>query len=48
MLDLARARREAFFPLLGLDEFEHVSLPLGQHVVRMEKNSEAASSNEQL
>ena len=32
MLDLARARRDSFFPLLGLDEFQNASLPLGEHV----------------
>ncbi len=31
VLDLARARGDAFFALLGLDEFEDASLPLGQH-----------------
>ena len=32
MLDLARARRDSFFPLLGLNEFENAPLALGEHV----------------
>jgi hypothetical protein len=32
MLNLARARRDSFFPLLGLDEFQNASLALGEHI----------------
>jgi hypothetical protein len=41
VLDLTRARRDSFFALLGLDEFQNVSLPLGEHVVRMNENAGA-------
>jgi hypothetical protein len=31
ILDFARARRNAFFPLLALNKIKHASLPLREH-----------------
>src|SRR5256885_9032092 len=39
MLDLPRARRDPFFALFRLNEFQNVSLPFGQHIVRMAEKS---------
>src|SRR6476619_7974144 len=39
-LDLAGARCDSLFALLGLDEFQDASLPLGKHVVRMNENAQ--------
>jgi hypothetical protein len=47
-LNLARARGDSFFALLGLDEFEDASLPLGQHDLIIRKILGGASSNEQF
>jgi hypothetical protein len=30
-LDFARARRNAFFPLLALNKIQHAPLPVGKH-----------------
>jgi hypothetical protein len=46
MLDLARARRDSFFPLLGLDEFQNAPLALGEHVSMISREGWSASSNE--
>jgi hypothetical protein len=35
ILDFARARRNAFFPLLALNEIKHASLPVGEHLEMM-------------
>jgi hypothetical protein len=32
-LNFARARRDSFLALLGLNEIEHAFLPIGQHVI---------------
>jgi hypothetical protein len=32
ILDFARARRDSFLALLGLNEIENASLPIGQHM----------------
>ena len=46
MLDLPRARRKTLLALLGLDEFQNASLPLGQHAVIIREKISVASSNE--
>jgi hypothetical protein len=37
-LDFARARRNSSFALLSLDEFQNVSLPIGQHAITLPEN----------
>jgi hypothetical protein len=48
MLDLARARRDSFFPLLGLNEFQNAPLALGEHAHIMRRQTDVSSSNEHL
>ena len=47
-LDFPRARRDPFFPLLGLDELQDVSLPIGEHEIMLHEKWIIASSNEQI
>src|ERR1700694_4837365 len=46
VLDLARAWRESFFALLGLNEIEDVPLTISQHVSWLRERARCASSNE--
>ena len=46
ILDFARAGRNAFFPLLALNEIKHAPLPVGEHTAPCFKAQGHASSNE--
>jgi hypothetical protein len=48
LLDLAGAGRDSLFPLLRLDELQDASLPIGEHIVRMNEKPTGASSNEHV
>src|SRR6476646_6224114 len=46
ILDLARARRNAFFSLLSLNKIKHAPLPVGEHAGTILQTATDASSNE--
>jgi hypothetical protein len=41
ILDFARARRNAFFPLLALNKIKHTSLPVGEHAGTILQSAES-------